>query len=207
MVEPSRAHLAGHTLPPAISTTVAALFAALMGCSDPGTGPGEPTIVFPLEPGNQWTYAPENPLFGEPFEWEVTERTADTVTLDRPAGGSHPGPVTLVDGGEVMELILGEGDVLPFYRFQDGSSWLHRDPWECDDGSDWTAVKEETPIHTPAGTFSNTIRLERLSTATCTDAGTTFEWWAPGVGLVRWEELNFYAGGPLVFNLVSYAVS
>ena len=32
------------------------------------------------------------------------------------------------------------------------------------------------------------------------------EWWAPNVGLVRWEELNFYAGGPIRFELISYAV-
>ncbi len=40
---------------------------------------------------------------------------------------------------------------------------------------------------------------------TCTDAGTTMEWWALGVGLVRWDELNFYAGTPIRFLLVDYA--
>jgi hypothetical protein len=176
----------------------------LGGCSD-STGPEDPYIVFPLEPGNTWTYASEDPQFGDPFQWEVTGRMADTVTLDRPVGGSHPGPVTLIDKGEVIKIVLEGGTTRPFYRFRPGASWSHHDLWDCDDESGWVAVKEENPIATPAGTFNNTIRLERRTGATCADAGTMFEWWAPGVGLVRWEELNFYAGGPLGFELISYA--
>jgi len=40
----------------------------------------------------------------------------------------------------------------------------------------------------------------------CADAGTMVEWWAPGVGLVRWDELNYYAGGPITIYLKSYKI-
>lgn len=106
-----------------------------------------------------------------------------------------------------VDLLSEEGAPLPFYRFSVGASWIHRDPWECDDGAEFTTVEEPDPIVTPAGTFHDCIRIERRTAANCTDAGTTFEWWAPGVGLVRWEELNFYAGGPVTFNLVDYSVA
>lgn len=180
--------------------------AALLACEEPGTGPEVQTVLFPLEVGNQWTYEPENLAFGEPFEWTVAERTGDTVLLSRPPAGSHPGPVQLLDDIEEIGLVDQDGGVLPFYRFSPGETWTHRDPWECDDGLTFRAVEEPNPVVTPAGTFENTLRIERMTTASCTDAGTMVEWWAPDVGLVRWEELNFYAGGPLTFYLTDYSV-
>lgn len=92
----------------------------------------------------------------------------------------------------------------PYYRFVVGASWTHRDGWDCDDGSRWVAVLEPAPVVTPAGTFLHCLRLERRTSATCDDAGTMTEWWAPNVGLVRWDELNFFAGGPLTYHLVDY---
>jgi len=187
---------------PSAGLILAAL--VLVGCSDSGTGPQNLGVVFPLREGNTWTYASEDPQLGESFQWEVTGRSADTVTLSRPWAGSHPGPVTLIDKEDSIEIILGGGRAWPLYRFQRGSTWIRHDPWDCDDRSEWVAMEEEEPIVTPAGTFHNTLRLERRTSANCTDAGTMIEWWAPGVGLVRWEELNFYAGGPLGFELVAY---
>jgi hypothetical protein len=179
----------------------------LAACGEGPTDTNAGVRYFPLTVGSTWTYAPEQAVFGEPFQWRVTERHGDTVTVVRPTGASHSGSVTLLDRRIELDVLLdGEGAV-PFYRFATGSSWLHRDMWECDDGSRWVVAKEENPITTPAGTFVGTLRIERLSTATCADAGTMIEWWARDVGLVRWEELNFYAGGPLTYNLVSYSVN
>lgn len=177
----------------------------LAACADSGTAPTEPDPWFPLAQGATWTYAPVDELFGEPFRWRVTDVAGDTVVLDRPAGASHPGPVILIDGGDAIDLVLPGGDVGTFYRFGRDDPWVHRDPWECDDGSTWLVVPEDDPVVTPAGTFRETIRVERRSTANCTDAGTMMEWWAPGVGLVRWEELNAYARGPLVFELTNWS--
>jgi hypothetical protein len=188
------------------------LAAALLGlglltaCGDNGTEPPDGIRYFPLTVGDTWTYAPADPIFGDPIEWRVTERAGDTVTIARSMGASHSGPVRLLDHLEEIDLLLDLGGQGPFYRFTMRSSWTHRDPWECDDMSEWTVVEEPDPITTPAGTFFHTVRIERQSAANCTDAGTMMEWWAPDVGLVRWEELNFYAGGPLAYELVSYSV-
>lgn len=183
-----------------------ALLPLLHGCSD-STGPEETPEYFPLTEGNQWTYAPQDPQLGQAFLWEVSGRQGDTVTLSRPPAGSHPGPVTLLDQGRAVRLSRGNAEFGDHYRFAPGESWIRHDPWECDDGSEWVAVAETEAIETPAGTFTNTLRLERRTEANCADAGTMYEWWAPGVGLVRWEELNFYAGGPLTFNLISFSVA
>lgn len=176
----------------------------LLTACDTGTGPEDEGPYFPLAVGNTWMYAPVDPIFGEAFEWQVTERHGDTVTIARP-GPSHPGPVTVLDGVETIDLLGAEGGQ-SLYRFTPGSAWVRHEPWECDDASEWEAFVEPNPITTPAGTFTNTLRIERRTTATCADAGTMVEWWAPGVGLVRWEELNFYAGGPLAFELIGYSV-
>lgn len=180
-----------------------AILAFTTGCDD-ATGPGENSIYFPLTVGARWTYAPDQSGLGEPFDWTVTARAGDTVTLERPAFGSHPGPVTLLDEISAVKISLDGNEFTTLYRFTPGESWTRRDPWDCDDGSTWVAVRETEPIETPAGTFTNTIRMERRTETPCTDAGTMFEWWAPGVGLVAWDELNFFAGGPLTFSLVSY---
>jgi hypothetical protein len=178
----------------------------LTGCADDGTGPDPDARYLPLAVGNTWTYAPADPQFGDPVEWRVTARSGDTVTLSRPPGASHSGTVTVVDRVEAIDLLRDGTDAGTMVRFVAGSAWLRPDPWECDDGAEWAAVEETNPIETPAGTFVNTLRIERRTPASCTDAGTMMEWWAPGVGLVRWEELNFYAGGPVAFELVSYSV-
>jgi len=186
---------------------LAALGLGLLTACDAVTNPEDEVRFFPLTVGNSWTYAPPDPVFGEPFRWEVTARRGDTVTLARESGPSHPGPVRLLDRVEGIDLLRNDVDAASLYRFTPGSSWVRHEPWECDDLSGWGAVEEPNPITTPAGTFPNTLRIERRTTANCTDAGTMVEWWAPGVGLVRWEELNFYAGGPLAFELVSYSVN
>jgi len=178
----------------------------LAGCGDTGTNPTDETRYFPLSAGNTWTYAPSDPVFGEAFLWQVTARNRDTVTLVRPSQASHPGPVTLLDRAEGVDLLGASTAGEPLYRFTQGSEWVRHEPWECDDGSEWTAVAEPNPITTPAGTFHNTLRLERRSAANCADAGTMMEWWARGVGLIRWEELNYYAGGPLTYELIGYSV-
>ena len=185
-------------------TCLLVTLALAVGCDD-ATGPEETLVYFPLTVGSEWTYAPPRAEFGNPFEWTVTARSGDTVTVNRPEYGSHPGPVTLLDGGATVKISLDGGPFATLYRFTPGAEWIRRDPWECDDGSEWVTLTETEPIETPAGTFTNTLRLERRSEANCADAGTMVEWWAPGVGLVAWDELNYYAGGPLTWSLSSYS--
>jgi hypothetical protein len=156
--------------------------------------------------GNTWTYVPADTFFGQSFTWEVVFRKGDTVTLNRPFSGPHGGTITLIDRQKEVDILLDSNDRALFYRFKIGEIWARRDPWECDDRSKWEFTNELNPIITPAGTFSNCIRLERKSAIPCVDAGTIVEWWAPGIGLVRWDELNFYVGGPLTIYLKKYNI-
>lgn len=178
------------------------ILTVLAGCQD-STGPSQPDY-FPLEVGNSWTYTVPPPGIGDPVTWQVTSVRGDTVIVDRPAEGSHSGPVTLMKRADGVD-ILRDGPE-PFYRFTVGAWWEHPDPWECDDGATYTVVAEPEPVVTPVGTFTGCLRVERRTTATCDDAGTMFEWWAPGVGLVKWEELNYVAGGTIHRELADYQV-
>jgi hypothetical protein len=112
----------------------------------------------------------------------------------------------LLDRREEIDLLLPNQGPVPYDRFPVVSSRVRRDPWECDDGPDLATVAEPNPVVTPAGTFEDCTRVERRTAATCIDAGTMIEWWAPGVGLVNWEELNFYAGGPPAFYLIDFTL-
>lgn len=188
------------------SLVAAAALAGVAACGGGGTGPDPEPAYFPLATGNSWTYVPADPRLGDSLQWRVSARHGDTVTVNRPASGSHSGPVTLLDGGRTIRIQVPGGGFEPHYEFVPGASWIHSDPWDCDDGAAWVAVVEPDPIVTPAGTYDGCLRLERRSTASCADAGTMIEWWAPGVGLVRWDELNFFAGGPLTYHLVRYSI-
>lgn len=179
--------------------------AALCAC-DTGTEPQEAVHILPLSVGNSWTYAPDNLFLGDTIRWSVTEQRGDTVVLVRPWPGGLHGSVTVLDRSPALDLLLESGEFGPYYRFAADTSWVHRDPWECDDGAEMLVVTERDPVVTPAGTFDRCLRVERRSTASCDDAGTMLEWWAPEVGLVRWEELNYLAGGTIRYDLVDYDV-
>lgn len=180
-----------------------------IGCNEKNTNSpnDQPLSYFPLALGNTWTYVPEDTLLGLPFQWKLTNREGDTVTLTRQyLLGSHAGTIKLIDRHNEIDILLSSQGAVPFYRFTFNTMWIHRDTWECDDSSSWIAVSELNPIVTPAGTFTGCLRIERRTATPCPDAGTMFEWFAPGVGLVRWDELNYYIGGPLTIYLKNYSV-
>jgi hypothetical protein len=188
---------------------ICGIFLFQNGCNENSTTPEtEPSLsYFPLELGNAWVYTPEDTIFGLPFQWNVTYRNKDTVIVDRQfTFGSHGGILKLIDHRRAIDIVINNHQASSFYLFILDSVWNRRDLWECDDSSQWSFVKETNPIVTPAGTFSNCIRLERKSNLICADAGTMVEWWAPGVGLVRWDELNYYAGGPITIYLKRYKI-
>jgi hypothetical protein len=93
---------------------------------------------------------------------------------------------------------------VPFYRFATDTSWVHRDRFSCDDGALYVAFREPNAVITPAGTFFNCLRLDRLDVPPCGDAGTFREWWAHDVGLVQWEESSFT--GPRTYRLEEYSI-
>ncbi len=161
----------------------------------------EYSSYFPLEAGNTWTYAPEDPWYGTSFSWKVIERTGDLVTLERPPGATHDGTVILRDRSSEIDIRPPEKDFLLFYRFDSDTKWIHHEISECDKRMEVAVLLEEDPVVTPAGVFHNCLRIERREGTPCPDNGTMVEWFAPGVGLVKWEELNFFAGGPITIWL------
>ena len=179
---------------------------AIAACDSTGTDPSAPEPFVSLTPGQSWTYAFADPRFGGTLRWEVTARVGDTVWVARQWAGSHAGDIVLLEDRTGLDLLAsaspgGPGAPGAFVRFTPGAAWTHHDPWECDHGARFVAVAEAEPVTTPAGTFEGTVRVERRTEFPCTDAGTSVEWWARGVGLVRWEEMNFWAGGPVVVHL------
>ena len=169
------------------------------GCA---TDPGE---FFPITMGSYWIYAYE--LSADSLLWQVIAHVGDTAVIDRPGNSSmpHGGPLTVRLSGDGVELNLsGEGWV-EYYHFLPGRSWVHRDPFDCDDFGVYRAERENGMVSTPAGSFFNCLRIERSDYFGCADAGTTREWWAPGVGLVKWEELTI--AGPRYGMLTSYFVA
>lgn len=166
---------------------------------------GDPIDFFPIKEGSYWIY--EYDLPADSLFWQVTARTGDTATIDRSgsSGWSHGGPITVRLNGDGVDLDLsGEGWV-EFYHFTPGRSWVHRDPFTCDDFGVYHAEREEAAIVTPAGTFFNCLRIDGGGNPGCSDAGTTVEWWAAGVGLVKWEEMTFT--GPRYWVLKRYSIA
>lgn len=179
----------------------------LISCSNNPTEPAnvKDNSYLPLAVGNNWIYGFENNYFGNNFSWTVVQINGDTALLERPQSvGTQCESITIVQKGAEYLVQVATDQWDPFYRFIPDSSWIHRSPFDCDDFLIFKAFIENSTIVTPAGNFNNCLRLERQTNSDCSDAGVMVEWWAPGVGLVKWEELNFYAGGPIVGHLVSY---
>lgn len=153
---------------------------------------------FPLDLGNYWIYS----KYSENVQWTVTHREGDIVHLDL---GSFLNTIILRDRGEEIDIELVEGEWELYYRFVQGSMWIHRDVWECDDSTLLEVTLETGPIVTPAGEFHNCLRMERLAYSPCMDAGTMITWWAKGVGLVKWEEVTI--AGPVTAELIEYSVA
>jgi hypothetical protein len=125
------------------------------------------------------------------------------------------GPGRLVrngPGGAVLEFNPnGPADNL-WYRLgaAAGTTWqLQLEPpptlgpiADCVSGSKVVLASRTEVATVPAGTFRGVVRLDFSSP--CADAGLESEWFAPGVGLIRRQELSF--AGPVVSELVSAEV-
>jgi hypothetical protein len=190
------------------SVSISIRQAAVLGwclCTLPLGAQEDPTY-FPLAAGNRWTYIGKGRLAeGARFEIRVKSRAGDlaVVSID-PVPLCYydaPGEYTVEDrGGELDIEIPGEGYV-PYYRFAE-SSFTHHDMCSCDNDRMLTAAKAREDVETDAGVFTGCLRFDYGVEGTCFDAGKTTEWWAPGIGLVQWEEQSF--AGPVQFVLESY---
>jgi len=152
---------------------------------------------FPLELGNYWVYS----KYAENIQWTVTHKEGDIAHLDV---GSFLDTIILRDRGEEIDVEIDEGEWGLYYRFVQGSMWIHRDVWECDDSTLLEVSLEPDSVVTPAGVFHNCLRMERLAYSPCMDAGTMVLWWAKNIGLVKWEEITI--AGPVTVELIEYSL-
>jgi hypothetical protein len=158
--------------------------------------------LFPLRDGNSWTYARKG--LGEVTEWRVAvagKVTAPRVhpyfTLERYFPGA-PHSVRSDPFGTVTERSDGFRDHLWYLLGAPvGTSWtiqLAPSPLasplpDCIAGAKVTLASRGETLSVPAGEFDRVVRVDWASA--CADAGIASEWFAPGVGLIRRDELSF----------------
>jgi len=162
----------------------------------PGALAGQESY-FPLEEGNRWVY--QERQFSSEVTVEVIQREGEIAEL---ATSFASGSVLVRDGGDEVEVELAEEGFVLYYRFSADTTWEHRDPFSCDDQRMVSVTAEPQPVETPAGTFEETLRIDYTGATLCADAGKVAEWWAPGVGLVRWQEDSFV--GRRTYDLVAF---
>ncbi len=142
---------------------------------------------FPLEVGNRWTYVVEHEFFTGMRDVTVHAEEDGLFVVRTRADGADMVVRLRANGNEIDIELEGEG-LVPNYRFEE-DSWLHRDRSKCDDNATVTVVARDEVVATPAGVFTDCLKLVFLGS--CDDAGTLAQWWAPEVGLVKSEEDNF----------------
>jgi len=184
-------------------------FSAVVGlavCLLPGLTAQDPAPYFPLEEGNSWSYYGEGRLTnGARFDIRVDRVEGDLFVMQIDpiplCFEPHEAEYKLLQEGDAIDIDMPDAGLQPYYRFGE-RSFLHNDYCVCDNNRTITAAEEEE-VTTRAGTFT-CLRLEYQVPGTCFDAGKGREWWARGVGLVKWEEQTF--AGPGLFLLESYSV-
>jgi len=144
---------------------------------------------FPLEVGNRWIYEIAQHLFSGTREVAVEAMRGGSFFIrTRTEGPGRIGDVVHVRAnGNEIDIELSREGFVPFYRF-DEDAWLHRDCDTCDDNSAIRVVARDEVVTTPAGVFTDCLKLVFLGR--CIDAGLLAQWWAPDVGLVKSEQDN-----------------
>jgi hypothetical protein len=185
------------------------LVGAVLAASAPGAALAQGQIrqglgaqtMFPLRDGNSWTYARRS--VGGTSEWTVSVSGRVTSPRMHPyftlAGyfAGVPHQVRSDPFGTVTERSDGFRDHLWYLLgAPEGTSWsiqLTPSPLasplpDCVSGAKLTLASRGEKVSVPAGEFERVVRVDW--TSSCADAGIASEWFAPGVGLIRRDELS-----------------
>ena len=157
--------------------------------------------LFPLREGSTWTYARKG--LAETSEWTAAvtakvsaPRVHPYFTLEGYFEGM-PHAVRSDPFGSVTERSEGFRDHLWYLLgAPEGTTWtlqLAPSPQEspvadCISGARVTLAARGETMSVPAGDFERVVRVDWMSA--CADAGIASEWFAPGVGLIRRDELS-----------------
>jgi len=182
---------------------------------DPDPGPMPPIVhpppvdeddLFPAQVGMSWTYA------GSPMEMARSVRiVGEEITADGSLyvwwdgfQGRHA--VRKDADGRVLSLRAGEWQMLFDLVANEGTTWTIGKGGEGEDlldGSTVTVVSRSAQIRVPYGAFEPCVELGLRPDPGLADAGVTRMWFAPGVGLLKWEETTI--AGPQTYELVNFA--
>ena len=102
---------------------------------------------------------------------------------------------------KTVEIIRSSGNWRGYDGFAGLGPQYRTDISNCGPETFTIGAKNQT-LRTPAGTFNDVLRLDVASQ--CRDAGTTAIWFAPDVGVIRWEELTIV--GPVRYTFTSGTV-
>lgn len=157
---------------------------------------------FPLEEGMAWAYE----------DGTVSLRVIGTIrTINGPAyslaGLMQDRILSKTTDGKVLELREGNWRLLFDLQADEKASWVIEAPSEQDDlldGSTVTVESRSDVVTTPFAQFNNVLRFKVTPRAGLADAGITYMWFAPGVGLIKWSEMWF--GGERVHNLSNFGI-
>jgi hypothetical protein len=158
---------------------------------------------FPLQTGYRWVYSKAGAA-----TWEVSvgeRQAAAPFRAYRELSGyfGNARVVASTLSGTVTERGSDGRDYL-WYQFGAlaGRSWVMQFPPgtgpSCEDGATLSIGARNEIVSVPAGTFQRVVRID--FTTPCADAGIIREWFAPGVGLIRREEITI--AGPVISELV-----
>jgi len=157
---------------------------------------------FPLAVGMTWTYG------GSPMEMARTIRIPDAreaedgaIYLWEGVQGTHA--VRKADGGKVMELRGETWGLLFDLGAEEGASWTIEGADNLMEGTVVTVVSRSAEVSVPYGRFDACVYLKLAPDPGLRDAGVLGMWFAPGVGLVKWEELTF--AGAQTYELANFA--
>jgi len=163
----------------------------------------------PLETGNRWVYSVQGPG-SMSRTWEVKVKGEKSAGLFRSyfeLSGYFQGKETRLVRTTAFGAVLEQGDDGRDYLWYEfgrrvGKSWVMElapgDSPVCEDGAKLTVGARDEVVTVPAGEFKQVIRIDFMTK--CADAGTTREWFAPGVGLIRREQTSI--AGPIVSELI-----
>ena len=157
---------------------------------------------FPLAVGTVWIYG------GSPMEMARTVRILD-------AEETEDGPIYLWEGfqgkravrktadGKILELRGEMWGLLFDLGAEEGASWTIEGADDLMNGTTLTVASRAETVAVPYGKYDACVYLKLAPDPGLRDAGVVGMWFAPGVGLVKWEELTF--AGPQTYELANFA--
>lgn len=155
-----------------------------------------PGDYFPSKPGSNWSYQGEGNEYAS-FTREVLFAAGDQSQFKEANGGTVSTSIYITSADSIKRVFFSGETYNPQNLLSPGftsndSSVILKNPLTT--GASWTSgndtkkiVDSQVEVKTPAGTFSNCIKLEIKSQGS---SSTVYEYYGKGVGLVKREFID-----------------